>query len=715
MKARSSRLAFPIVLLVALLVGQVVAVGPASATSPTGFGKSAPANNATGQLLSVTLSWGASTMNPAGTYQYCFATSIAACTTWNDVGTNTSVGVSGLSPATDYYWHVKAVNIDGTTYSDGSETAHWKFTTGAAPSAFTKSTPANLATGQSLSVTLAWNASTMSPAGVYEYCYATTTGCTNWQPNGSATSVLISGLSVATTYYWQVRAANPLGYTQADTGTYWSFTTVAQAGAFAKTSPANNATGQSVTPTLAWGTSAGAASYEYCYDTTNDNACSAWVSVGAQTSVALSGLLGNTTYYWHVRAVIAGPVYTYSNTGPTDFWKFTTGLLPGSFSKSLPALNSTGQSVNPTLVWGASSMTPSGHYEYCYDTTNDNACTAWVSTNVTSAALTNLAENTSYYWHVRAVNATGPTYSNGSATAFWSFKTGYLPTRFWKQEPVANATGLLPSVTLKWTASEMVPAGHYEYCYDTTNDWACSTWRSTTATSVVLSGLSPNTAYYWQVRAVNTTGITYADGSSVAFWRFTTGAQELATARFRSVGAYDGWVLESGENTGVGGATDATALSCRVGDDASDRQYRTILSFNTSRLPNDAVITRVVLKFKTGSVVGTNPFLTHGALTVDIRTGAFGSGLALQASDFEAPATRSVVGWFGATPVGGQFRSVLSALSYPDISLTGHTQFRLRFTLEDNDDGGADFRSFLCGNAAVGRDRPVLVVTYYVP
>jgi len=41
--------------------------------------------------------------------------------------------------------------------------------------------------------------------------------------------------------------------------------------------------------------------HEYCYDTTNDNACSAWTSAGASTSVGLSGLSYATTYYWQVR------------------------------------------------------------------------------------------------------------------------------------------------------------------------------------------------------------------------------------------------------------------------------------------------------------------------------------------------------------------------------------------------------------------------------
>jgi hypothetical protein len=137
---------------------------------------------------------------------------------------------------------------------------------------------------------------------------------------------------------------------------------------------------------------------------------------------------------------------------------------------------------------------------------------------------------------------------------------------------------------------------------------------------------------------------------------------------FNSAGAQDGWVLESGENSNQGGAINAAAATFFLGDNPGDRQYRAILHFNTASLPDNAVITRAVLKIKQQSVTGTNPFTTHGKIAVDIRKGGF----------------------------------------------SGITQFRLRFQLDDDNDAVADFLRFYSGNS-IAANRPVLVIEYYVP
>jgi peptidyl-Lys metalloendopeptidase len=190
----------------------------------------------------------------------------------------------------------------------------------------------------------------------------------------------------------------------------------------------------------------------------------------------------------------------------------------------------------------------------------------------------------------------------------------------------------------------------------------------------------------------------------------------IVTKSFASVAAYDGHVLEYTETSNTGGSINATGTSFYLGDNASDKQYRGILHFDTSSLPDNAVITSITLKIKRATLVGTNPFNTHGILNVDIQKPYFGTGQALANGDFQATANLSnaatvssaaVNNWYSAT----NFTS--SGFSY--VNLTGSTQFRLRFTKDDNDDLGADYMTFYSGNYGTASLRPQLVIQYYVP
>lgn len=191
-------------------------------------------------------------------------------------------------------------------------------------------------------------------------------------------------------------------------------------GAFSKSAPANGASGQPTALTISWGASSGATLYEYCYDTSNDNACSTWVSAGTGVSAVLSSLSSSTTYYWHVRAT-NGTGTTYANGSTTAFWSVTTAATgPAAFSKSSPFNGAAGASGNPMLSWGSSSGATS--YEFCLDTTNDNACsTSWTPMGTGTAVTIVAAPGTTYHWQVRATGTGGSTLANNGA--WWSFRT----------------------------------------------------------------------------------------------------------------------------------------------------------------------------------------------------------------------------------------------------------------------------------------------------
>jgi predicted outer membrane repeat protein len=191
------------------------------------------------------------------------------------------------------------------------------------------------------------------------------------------------------------------------------------------------------------------------------------------------------------------------------------------------------------------------------------------------------------------------------------------------------------------------------------------------------------------------------------------GAYEVKALTFKSAGANDGWVLESGENTSVGGSMDSTSTTIRLGDDASNRQYRGLLSFDSSSLPDAATIVLARVKVERQGLAGTDPFTTHGTLTLDLKKPFFGAALGLELGDFQAAATKSPAGSIGSTLVSGWYGGLLNATSLGSVNKTGTTQLRLRFTLDDNNDHNADYLSLFSGNAPAS-SRPVLIV-YYNP
>ncbi len=606
------------------LPGQIPA---AAGTARDGFGKVGPANGAAGQSLTPTLSWGSAA--GATQYTYCIDTSNdnACAGNWISTGTSTSAVLHGLLPNTSYYWQVEA-NVGGSWVRADSGT-WWSFTT----ATWSKLNPTSGSTGVPLNQTLSWQPAPGSDSYTYAYCLDTTNDNTcagNWMSAGTNTSANPAGLLPSTQYYWQVYYSDSgYGTRYADGGTWWTFTTGAPP--YGKVAPANGAAGQSLTPTLSWGSAAGATQYTYCIDTSNDNACAGnWISTGTSTSAVLHGLLPNTSYYWQVEANVGGS-WVQADSG--TWWSFTTA----TWSKLNPTSGSTGVPLNQTLSWQPAPGSDSYTYAYCLDTTNDNTCAGnWMSAGTnTSANPAGLLPSTQYYWQVYySDSGYGTRYADGGT--WWTFTTGasLVPNDdfgaatviggapYTNTQDVAAATTAADdpiftcepahqrsrSVWYRYT-----PPGAQTVTVDTIGsdyDTVLGVWTGSrgSLTSVACnddyddSGVrqsrveftpTAGTTYYIEVAA-------YADAPTTSQLTLNLAAAGPVpvTATFKSVAANDGWVLESSETSGVGGTLDSAATTCRVGDDAADRQYRAILDFNTGSLPNDAVITGVALRIK---------------------------------------------------------------------------------------------------------------------
>jgi hypothetical protein len=272
-------------------------------------------------------------------------------------------------------------------------------------------------------------------------------------------------------------------------------------------------------------------------------------------------------------------------------------------------------------------------------------------------------------------------------------------------------------------------------CYLLDLDWYSDGGSGTVPTASPASSGTCSPGYYYAGEAITLTA--HPDASStVTRWYGTDNNSSTNTTNtvtmpasthyagayygaaetsdyFQSVGSQDGWILESTETSNKGG-TMSTSGMIYIGDDKLDRQYKGILSFDTTSLPDGAVINDAWIAIHKSGVIGSNPYKTHGALYCDLRKGYFGSSQSLQLTDFAASASLMAAGRFYYDSGSGLYWAQLSSGALAYINKTGYTQCRVRFAKDDNDDKGADVFKIDSGSASNTDYRPTLWI-YYTP
>ena len=184
---------------------------------------SLPANGATSQLTTVSLTWNA--VSGAQKYYFEVSTSINMPSSVDggiEVLVGNSSSVSNLLLSTTYYWRV--ASLDGIFNSAWSGT--WSFTTAAqiAPAAPTLSLPANNARGQSRTLTLSWG--TVSGGLTYGVQVSTTSSFATTFLSQTALTVptkTVTGLPATTTYFWRANAKGAI--LTGKWSSVWSFAT----------------------------------------------------------------------------------------------------------------------------------------------------------------------------------------------------------------------------------------------------------------------------------------------------------------------------------------------------------------------------------------------------------------------------------------------------------------------------------------------------------
>ncbi len=290
-----------------------------------------------------------------------------------------------------------------------------------APTAPSNPTPANNATGQPTSLTLQWNAST-DPEGdpiTYDVYFGTTILPTTRVSMGqTGTTLLRSGLSNSTVYYWYVVAKDNHSNSTPSTPA-WRFTTLAGPNgaptAPSNPTPANNAPGQATSLTLQWNASTDPEGDPITYDVYfgTDNPPATRVAASQTgTTLTRSALNSNTTYYWYVVAKD-----NQSNSTPGSVWRFTTsgGTAPTVTTASITSITSSSATGGGNVTsQGSSSVTARG---VCWSTsqnptTADNKTNDGIGTGSFTSAITGLFPSTPYHVRAYATNSAGTSYGS---------------------------------------------------------------------------------------------------------------------------------------------------------------------------------------------------------------------------------------------------------------------------------------------------------------
>ena len=174
------------------------------------------------------------------------------------------------------------------------------------------------------------------------------------------------GLASNTTYYYRIAAKNG-GVTQR--GSILQFATAGSPSSPVPSLPANGSTGASTTPTFSWSAVPNATAYLILGATSasalpmdpNSSACAAGcVFSGSPTNatytLASGALSGNTTYYWEVRATVAGQNGAWSGifsftTAPSAGNDFSLVVTPSS--QMVNGAGTVGYAVSTTTISGA--------------------------------------------------------------------------------------------------------------------------------------------------------------------------------------------------------------------------------------------------------------------------------------------------------------------------------------------------------------------------
>ena len=223
-------------------------------------------------------------------------------------------------------------------------------------------------------------------------------------------------------------------------------------------------------------------------------------TVGIQdTLIILSGLINDIKYYWCVRAINAVGSGDWSLTS-----NFTTmSSIPISPTIIAPTVGIINLPLSTTLSW--SSVPIATGYRIQVSTTSDFTALIKDSSGLlnTSYNISNLANNTTYYWRVCASNGYGA--SNWSEAYYTTITT--LPSQVILLSPTNAVSINADSTRLIWNKSNSLVMRYWlQVATDSAMSHILFQDSTVSDTSKLLVQLSENVTYWWKVKACNSIG-----------------------------------------------------------------------------------------------------------------------------------------------------------------------------------------------------------------
>jgi formylglycine-generating enzyme required for sulfatase activity len=378
--------------------------------------------------------------------------------------------------------------------------------------------PADSATEQPLPITLKWKAS--SGATAYHLQVATDTLFKELIFDNTVKDTLqqISGLFIATTYYWHVQAHSSNG--ESAYSKKWNFKTLtAPPGIPELCSPASGSNNQTANPILSWHIATNASSYTL--QVASDSAFTSIVynqSGLTDTVRQISGLKASSTYFWRVMAT-----NTFSSSSFSSVRSFTTIAVPSSPTLLTPITGAINQPLSLKFSWAP----VAGAVSYILQVSTDSSfkiITFNSSVTDTSTLVSNLDVNTKYYWRANATNG-GGTSVYSLVRNFTTTPTPNVPTLdspYNERSVTVSEADNFYYTDVSWIKSQ----GATSYTLQVSVDSSFSTFvfnqSGLTSLSQKITGLTHGLKYYWRVRAAN----TYASSEFSTIWYFVANVQK---------------------------------------------------------------------------------------------------------------------------------------------------------------------------------------------